>query len=109
MGNKELLKQKLELEYKRYYGRVLVKDKKYLLENAGKVYMMENLYKSAVDQCSGWTEEEIQMLLIFPGLLEYLFRKWKKAESALPEEIGRCIRKECGRIITAYRETTDAA
>lgn len=109
MGSKELFKQKLELEYKRYYGRMLAKDKKYLLENAGKVYMMESLYKSAVEQCGGWTEEEIQMLLIFPGLLEYLFRKWKKAESALPVEIGRCIRKECGRIITAYRETTDAA
>ena len=109
MGNKELFKQKLELEYKRYYGRMLAKDKKYRLENAGKVYMMESLYKSAVEQCSGWTEEEIQMLLIFPGLVEYLFRKWKNAERALPVEIGRSIRKECGRIITAYRETTDAA
>lgn len=109
MENKGLLEQKLELEYRKFCGRMMAKDKKFLLENAGKVYMMESLYKSVVEQCSGWTEEEIQMLLIFPGLLEYLFRKWKKVESALPVEIGRCIRKECGRIITAYRETTDAA
>ena len=61
MENKGLLEQKLELEYRKFCGRMMAKDKKFLLENAGKVYMMESLYKSVVEQCSGWTEEEIQM------------------------------------------------
>lgn len=109
MDNRTLLEQKLELEYKTFCRRLLSREKDYILENLEKAHIMKCLYRSMMDQCGNWSEEELQVFLIFPGLLEHLYRKWERTESNLSVEIGRCARKESIKLASAYRECLDAA
>lgn len=101
MNSKELLEQKLELEYKTFCRRFLSR-KERILDNLEKAYGMKCLYESTMKMCANWKEEELRVLLVFPGILSYLYRKWSSTESAFPVEISRCIRMETERLVSAY-------
>ena len=109
MGSRELFKQKMKLEHKIYCRRILMGDKESIMKQAGKIHTRKVLLDVCLEQCEGWTEEELQVLLVFPGFLDYLYWKWSRSENAMHAEMVRCIRKEGGRLVSAYREASEAA
>lgn len=102
MEKRELFLQKIELEYKLFRRKMLMKGKNYILDHARKAVCMKDLYEASRNLSERWNEDTLQVLLVFPEYLEFLYRQWLREETSYPIELDRCIRKETTRLVQAY-------
>lgn len=98
MNKKKLLNKKIELECGQYCRNILRKRTGTFREDIEKVETYKKLSRSAIQCCSDISEEGIEVLLIFPNLLMYLYQRWIRQEKSMDENVAVAIDK----IITAY-------
>ncbi|MCI5903406.1 MAG: DUF3848 domain-containing protein [Blautia sp.] len=109
MDNRELLKNKMELEYKLFCRKLMEQEKTVIIQSAYKVNCMKKIIDTVTEAAKKWPEEDLSILIIFPDLLEYLYRRWTKEADSFSVELGRCIRRTAGKLIHAYVENTEEA
>ena len=98
MDRKKMLNKKIELECGQYCRKILRKRTGTFRETVEKVENYKKLSGLAIQCCGAVSEKEAEILLIFPNLLMYFYRKWIQQENSMDESITMAIDK----IITAY-------
>ena len=104
----ELLCTKIGMELAGYKRRMLKKDTEYVFQNAYQIDCMVRIYEGLLEMSQKMVGETVQVLLVFPNLLAFLYRKWIKKEDSSTQELEDCLNEnicELEKIYGALNET----
>ncbi len=107
-----LFREKLQAEWMGFLRRMLKKSKEELIQNAYRICTCRTIYQIMTDQSYFMDEAQLRKLIVFPGLLGYLFSRWIKQEDSSEEELEECLKSvvmELEKEHTGIRENDGAA
>ena len=87
-----LFREKLQAEWMGFLRRMLKKSKEDLIREAYKICTYRQIYQILSGESQWMTDTQLRKLIIFPGLLGYLFGRWLKQEDSSEEELEACLK-----------------
>lgn len=87
----ELFCTKIGMELAGYKRRMLKKDAEYVFQNAYQIDCMVRIYEGLMEMSQKMVEETVQVLLVFPNLLAFLYRRWIKQKDSSTQELEECL------------------
>lgn len=87
-----LLREKLQAEWMGFLRRMLKRSKEDLINDAYRISTYRNIYQAMTEQSHFMDGTQLKALLVFPGLLGYLFGRWLKQEDSGEEELECCLK-----------------
>lgn len=99
MGDKEIFKNRVEMEYQVFCRKLKREDMETILKNAPRAEAVNQLHRLLIRTSDTWDIRLIRILLMLPSILGYFYREWKKTGEHEGEGMSRCIREEAGRLL----------
>ena len=87
----ELFCTKISMELAGYKRRMLKKDAEYVFQNAYQIDCMVRIYEGLMEMSQKMVGETVQVLLVFPNLLAFLYRRWIKQKDSSTQELEECL------------------
>ena len=87
-----LFREKLQAEWMGFLRRMLKKSKEDLIQNADKICTYRKIYQIMSDESHFMDAAQLNALIVFPGVLGYLFCRWLRQEDAEDEALENCLR-----------------
>lgn len=87
-----LFREKLQAEWLGFLRRMLKRSKEDLINDAYRISTYRNIYQSMTEQSHFMDGTQLKALIVFPGLLGYLFGRWLKQEDSGEEELELCLK-----------------
>ena len=87
-----LFREKLQAEWMGFLRRMLKKSKEDLIQNAYKICTYRKIYQIMSDESHFMDTAQLKALIVFPGILCYLFCRWLRQEDAEDEALENCLR-----------------
>lgn len=87
-----LFREKLQAEWLGFLRRMLKRSKEDLINDAYRISTYRNIYQAMTEQSHFMDGTQLKALLVFPGLLGYLFGRWLKEEDSGEEELEKCLK-----------------
>lgn len=99
MDEKEIFKNRVEMEYQAFCRKLMNKDVDTILKNAPRAEAVNKLHGFLIRASDTWDIQLIRILLMLPSILGFFYRKWKKRGNSGWEGMPQCIREEAGRLL----------
>lgn len=100
---RELFCAKISLEIKRFKEDIVQNDREKVYANAYRIDCMINIYELLFDMSQKIEEKTLKILLVFPGLLAFLYSRWLHTEDSHTEELQKCIEQCISEMNQKYR------
>lgn len=81
MGDKEIFKNRVEMEYQVFCRKLKREDMETILKNAPRAEAVNQLHRLLIRTSDTWDIRLIRILLMLPSILGYFYREWKKQGS----------------------------
>lgn len=101
----ELFCEKISMELSRYKRRMLKQEPEYIYQNAYQIDSMINIYEVLLEMSQKAEEEALKVMLVFPDLLVFFYRKWMKQEDSAAEELKDGMEKSIAELKDAYKKS----
>lgn len=88
---RELFCAKINLEIKRFKQNIVQNDSERVYVNAYQIDSMINIYELLLEMSQKIGKKTLKILLVFPGLLAFLYSRWVHTEDSHTEELQKCI------------------
>lgn len=87
----ELFCVKVNLELKRFKESMMLKEPEEIYGSAYQIDSMINFTELLFSMCQKINVETLEMLLLFPNLLAFIYDRWLAMEDSHVEEIAGCL------------------
>lgn len=101
---RELFCAKISLEIRRFKENILQKDNESVYGNAFRIDGMINIYELLLEMSRKIEDKTLRKLLVFPGLLAFLYGKWLKTEDSHTEELEACLKSGMEELEEKYQQ-----
>ncbi len=102
---RKLFCAKISLEIKHFKEDIVQNDREKVYANAYRIDCMINIYELLFDMSQKIEEKTLKILLVFPGLLAFLYDRWMKTEDFQTEELWNCMMNCISEMKQKYRIT----
>lgn len=100
---RELFCAKINLEIKRFKQNIVQNDSERVYVNAYQIDSMINIYELLLEMSQKIGEKTLKILLVFPGLLAFLYSRWLHTEDSHTEELQKCMEQCISEMDQKYR------
>lgn len=100
---RELFCAKISLEIKRFKADTVGKGSEGVYGDAYRIDCMLSLYELLLELSRKKGEKTLKKLLVFPGLLAFLYGRWLDTEDSHMEEMQECMEQCIAEIDQKYR------
>lgn len=95
---------KISEELNAFQKQMLQKSRREIYAHAYEIDIMINLYKFLCMEAVKLEEEALEVLLVFPGLLFFLYDRWLEYEDTYAEELYACLKQELSEVIQGKKK-----
>lgn len=96
--------EKIGMELECFKSRILRMGTDEIYGRAYQIDCMVTIYELLLEMCEGIESATLKLLVPFPGLLSYLYRRWMKEEDSRQEEMKSCLEGAMLAMCRAYHE-----
>ena len=101
--------EKLSRELAAYKASILEMDKEEIYGAAYEIDCVISIYETLIETAESRAEDFLESVIVFPGLLLFLYHEWLKYEDAHMEELSCCLNKELIKLSEEYKKEEKAA
>lgn len=98
----ELFCEKISMELSRYKQKMLRQEPEFIFQRAYQIDSIINIYELLLELSRKTEEETLRVMLVFPNLLAFFYRKWMKQEDSAAEELKEGLEKSIAELKEAY-------
>ena len=112
MGRKILERlycEKLSRELAAYKASILEMDKEEIYGAAYEIDCVISIYETLIETAESRAGDFLESMIVFPGLLLFLYHKWLDYKDSHTEELERCMNRELIKIRESYKKEEKAA
>lgn len=94
--------EKISMELSRYKQKMLRQEPEYIFQRAYQIDSIINIYELLLEISQKAEEEALKVMLVFPNLLVFFYRRWMKQEDSAAEELKEGLEKSIAELKEAY-------
>lgn len=98
----ELFCEKISMELSRYKQRMLRQEPEYIFQRAYQIDSIISIYELLLELSQKAEEEALKVMLVFPNLLVFFYRRWMKQEDSAAEELREGLEKNITELKEIY-------
>lgn len=96
---------KISMELKAYERKMLKRGSEDIYQSAYQIDHMVSIYEILMEMSQEMADETLQMMLVIPSLLAFLYRRWLKKNDSAMEELQECLKKNMEEISSGFLGT----
>lgn len=86
-----LFSGKISMELEKFKRTMFSLEPEEIFANAYEIDMKVSIYESVLEMSSGMSEEQLQILISFSDILDYLYEMWMQESDSRTRELEACM------------------
>lgn len=97
-----LFNGKIYIELEKFKRTMFSLEPEEVFANAYEIDMKVSIYENAIEMSTDMSEEQLQILISVPDLLDYLYEMWLKESDSRVDELEACMMRHLTGAVASY-------